>query len=95
VAQIESLATSPYFAIFLGIVGLWLFVLLSREFSFWYFKIGYFEKELKEIRAQLEEINKNLSKPSPIKEISLPPIPKLTSVAPDPERVKNQFPVQH
>lgn len=103
--KLEAIATSPYFAIVLVLVGTWLFMLLAREFAMWFFRLGHFENELKNINLKLEEISQNISKSSvspavstqkatPSITASLPPIPTAQSVAAA-EITKQQFPIQH
>ncbi|MGE3975291.1 MAG: hypothetical protein AB7F59_12270 [Bdellovibrionales bacterium] len=97
--KLEAIATSPYFAIALIVLGTWLFVLLTREFSFWFFRIRHFENELTKIQTTLTEIKQNSSATPSIQAVTekkpisaapgLPPIPTAT------EPAKQQFPVQH
>jgi len=56
-AHLEDIVLSPFFAITLGIVGSYLFVILTREFFLWYSKINQIEAKLATIEEKLDELN--------------------------------------
>lgn len=92
-SALEDIVLSPTFAVLLAVVGAYLFVILSREFFLWYFKLSEVNAKLNVIDERLKEIEQSLSQlPSKIKSdtelASLPPTSGL-------QEKDSQFPLTH
>ncbi len=90
---LEDIVLSPAFAIILAVVGAYLFIVISREFFLWYFKLSEMNSKLKIIDERLADLEQSLSNlPSKLRDpaelAKLPPTQGL-------QEKDSQFPLNH
>jgi hypothetical protein len=93
-SSLEEIVLSPAFAVLLAIVGAYLFVIISREFFLWFFKLTEINAKLKTIDERLADIEQSLQNNRPAKiqiESDLAQLPPTVGL----QEKDSQFPLTH